>query len=252
MKEKNFFLHRSTVRCYSERPIDESLLREMLEAAAHAPNTGNMQWYSVVVTRDAEQKKRLAPAHFNQPSVTGASAVLTFCADLNRFEQWCRINRATPGFNNFQSFVAALIDTSIFAQQFCTIAEMNGLGTCYLGTTTYNAPQIAEVLKLPHRVVPVITVTVGYPAAEGGATWRLPIDCIMHSEVYEPKSDAEIAAAYKSLEDDPASHKFVAENNKETLAQVFTDVRYPRESAEYFSKVYLDFIQANGFSMPEE
>ena len=247
-----FFKNRHTVRCYTDRAIDEHLLHEMIEAAAHAPNTGNMQWYSVVVTRDAEQKKRLAPAHFNQSSVTGASAVLTFCADLNRFEQWCRINHATPGFNNFQSFVATLIDTSIFAQQFCTIAEMNGLGTCYLGTTTYNAPQIASVLNLPTRVVPVITVIVGYPTAEAGATWRLPLDCIMHTETYCVKSDAEIAAAYKSLEEDPMSQKFVAENNKETLAQVFTDVRYPRESAEYFSKVYLDFMQDNAFVLPQE
>ena len=42
----------------------------MLAAAFHAPNTGNMQWYSVVVTCDENKKQELAPAHFNQPSVT--------------------------------------------------------------------------------------------------------------------------------------------------------------------------------------
>ncbi len=98
-----------------------------------------MQLYSVIVTRDEDAKKRLAPAHFNQPSATGADVVLTFCADFNRFEKWCEARNAQPGYDNFQSLMWAVIDTTIFAQQFCTIAEMNGLGTCYLGTTTYNA-----------------------------------------------------------------------------------------------------------------
>lgn len=246
MNQSEYFNGRHTVRAYAPTRIDDSLLARMIEAASHAPNTGNMQWYSVVVTRDPAQKRLLAPAHFNQPTVEGADAVLTFCIDLNRFEKWCRQNDAQPGFENFQSFVAAIIDTSLFAQQFCTIAEMNGLGTCYLGTTTYNAPDIARTLALPARVVPVTTVTVGYPAAAAaGPTWRLPVEAIMHSEKYKEPAAEDIAAWYAPIEKE--SQHFVDENSKTSLAQVFTDVRYPRESAEYFSKIYADFLTANRF-----
>ncbi len=245
MNQDKYFNGRHTVRSYSEKILDNALLCRMIEAASHAPNTGNMQWYSVIVTRDEEQKKRLSPAHFNQPTVMSAQAVLTFCLDLNRFEHWCRMNRATPGFENFQSFVAAIIDTSLFAQQFVTIAEMNGLGTCYLGTTTYNAPQIAEALGLPDRVVPVTTVTVGYPSpdAADAPTWRLPLQAIMHDEKYAEASDADIAEWYAPIEAE--SQHFVDENNLETLAQVFTQVRYPQESAEHFSKVYKELLASN-------
>lgn len=245
MKQSEYFNCRHTVRKYTEQTIADSMLKEMIEAASHAPNTGNMQWYSVVVTRDAAKKRELAPAHFNQPSVEGASAVLTFCLDLNRFERWCRLNGAVPGFENFQSFVAAVIDTSLFAQQFCTIAEMNGFGTCYLGTTTYNAPQIAAALGLPERVVPVTTVTVGYPETEAGPTWRLPVEAVMSMESYREPSDEDIRSWYAGLEAE--SQHFVEENGKESLAQVFTDVRYPRESAEYFSKVYAELLERNKF-----
>ena len=241
-----YFKNRNTVRRYADRPVDECLLKEIIEAATHAPNTGNMQWYSVIVTRDADRKRQLAPLHFNQPSVEGASVVLTFCLDLNRFERWCCMNGAVPGFDNFQSLVAAFIDTSIFAQQVCTIAEMNGLGTCYLGTTAYNAPGIASVLHLPERVVPVITLTVGYPAEETGVpTWRLPVEAVMHNEDYCQPDDKDIAAWYAPLE--AMSRHFVDENGKQTLAQVFTDVRYPRESAEQFSEIYQAFLSANRF-----
>ena len=86
--------------------------------------------------------------------------------------------------------MAAILDVTIFAQQFNTIAEMNGLGCCYLGTTTYNAQEIAEVLQLPHRVVPIITLTVGHPAKkEQFKTDRLPLKGIIHNEKYHEMSD---------------------------------------------------------------
>lgn len=252
MKKLTFFNNRHTVRQYSSRQISDKDLLEMLQAASHAPNTGNMQWYSVVVTRDAEKKKALSPAHFNQPSVMQAAAVLTFCVDLNRFEKWCRISNAVPGFNNNQSFLAAVMDTTIFAQQFCTIAELNDLGTCYLGTTAYNAADIASVLELPDRVVPVISVTVGYPLIEGVASDRLPVESFVHFEKYNDAGDDEIRDAYKVFDEGPDASKFICENQKQTLAQVFTDVRYPRESSEYFSKKYYEFVTSRGFNSSGE
>jgi len=223
------------------------MLNSMLKAAFRAPTTGNMQLYSVIATRTSEGKKALSPAHFNQPQVTGCDTVLTFCADFNRFEKWCKVNNAVPGYNNFQSFMTAVLDTAIVAQQFCSIAENNGLGCCYLGTTTYNAPAIAEALHLPERVVPVTTLTVGYPAETPQQCDRLPADAIIHKEQYHDYSESTIREIYAEKEAREDSAQYIAENSKQTLAQVFTDVRYPRSNNEHFSKVYLDFIKQQGF-----
>lgn len=247
IKESDYFSNRRTVRKYSGKRIDDAMLSEMLELASHAPTTGNMQLYSVVVTRDEENKRKLAPFHFNQPSVESADVVLTFCADFNRFVKWCEASDACPGFGNFQSFVCALLDTALFAQQFCSIAEMNGLGCCYLGTTTYNAPQIAEFLQLPDLVVPVTTLTVGYPEGEAPLSDRIPVGAIMHSEKYHDYSEEGIKDIYAEKESREDSRRFIAENGKQTLAQVFTDVRYPKENNEIFSKIYEDFIKSKGF-----
>lgn len=245
----DYFNNRRTVRTYSDRYVDDSLIKEMIEKASHAPNTGNMQQYSVIVTRSPEGKKALAPAHFNQPSVTGASAVLTFCLDFNRFERWCRLNDAQPGYDNFQAFVWGVIDTTIFAQQFCTIAEMKGLGCCYLGTTTYNATDIARTLNLPDRVVPVVTLTLGWPEGNSALSDRLPVEGIMHTERYADYSDETIRRLYSYKESLPESKRFVEENGKQTLAQVFTDVRYTREACEHFSKLFHEFVEAKGFKL---
>ena len=55
--------------------------------AARTQTMGNLQLYSVVVTRSDDMKRRLAPAHFNQPMVTQAPVVLTICADFHRTSQ---------------------------------------------------------------------------------------------------------------------------------------------------------------------
>lgn len=251
-KTDNYWRTRRTIRKYSDREVSDTLLEEIIEMASHAPTTGNMQLYSVIVSRDPDKLKALAPAHFNQPAATGAPVLLTFCADFNRFCHWCDISDARHGYDNFQSFVTALLDTTIFTQQFVTIAEREGLGCCYLGTTTYNAPQIAEVLGLPDRVIPVCTISVGWPVDEGSVSDRLPVKAILHHEQYEMPTDEEIKGFYEYKEGLPESAGFVAENGKKTLAQVFTDVRYNRENNEFFSKIYRDFIALHGFPFPEE
>lgn len=247
MNSSNYFINRRTIRQYEDRKIDRQLLISFLADASHAPTTGNMQLYSVIITEEGEAKSKLAPAHFNQSSVESAAAVLTFCADFNRFVQWCTMRDANPGYDNFQSWMWAVEDTMIFAQQFVTIAELNGFGTCYLGTTTYNAPQIAEILQLPELVVPVVTVTIGYPASTGAISDRLPIESIVHFEKYVNFDANRINSVYRDKEALPENSRFVIENKKENLAQVFTDIRYPKKDNELFSKIYVDFVKKQGF-----
>ena len=239
---------RRTIRQYSEWEVPDSVLNELLEIAARASNTGNMQLYSVVVTRDAAQKEKLAPAHFNQPMVVGAPVVLTFCADANRFVKWASCRQADAGFDNFQTFMAAAIDAMLFAQTFCMAAEEQGLGICYLGTTTYNAAPIIEALSLPRLVVPITTITVGYPAEPlPEQCERLPLEAIIHQEYYTDYTASSIDTLFKDKEALEANRRFVEENGKETLAQVFTDVRYTRANNEFFSGEFLKVLKAQGF-----
>lgn len=248
METENYWINRATVREYSDREVPQKLIDDLLLKASHAPTTGNMQLYSVVQTRDEEMKRKLAPAHFNQPQVTGAQAVLTFCADFNRMSRWCEERKAEPCYDNMQSLVAAFIDTIAFAQQFNTLAELAGLGVCWLGTTTYNAPQISELLGLPTLVVPVITLTVGYPAKPGAEVGRLPLEAVLHRERYRQYDRERIDALYAEKEAREDSRQFVRENGKETLAQVFTDVRYPRANNELFSVIFMDYLRKAGFA----
>ncbi len=223
---ENYFSTRRSIRKFADREVSKELLDSVLALAAKAPTCGNMQLYSVVVTRREECRRELAALHFNQPASTGAPVLLTVCADFARFTRWCEINNADAAYDNFLSFTSAFADAMILAQQITTIAELHGLGTCYLGTAIYNGPEIARLLKLPRMVFPVACLAVGYPDGEGVETERLPMEAFVHEETYRADSDEEIVRLFKAKDDYPANAQYVAENGKANLAQVFAEVRY--------------------------
>jgi FMN reductase [NAD(P)H] len=208
---------------------------------------GNLQLYSVVVTRSEEKKKELAPAHFNQPMVTQAPVVLTICADFNRTSVWARNRKAEPGYNNFLSFINASIDALLYTQTLCNLMDEEGLGYCYLGTTVYMPQMIIDTLQLPQLVMPVATLTVGWPAEEPALSDRLPLESFVHNETYQDYSPQMIDTYYKYKEELEENRHFCEINQKETLAQIFTDIRYTKKDNEAMSAVLLKTLKHQGF-----
>lgn len=243
---KNLLTRRS-IRKYAEREVSEELLNRLMAEAARTQTMGNLQLYSVVVTRSQEMKERLAPAHFNQPMVGQAPVVLTICADFNRTSQWARCRKADPGYDNLLSFLNAATDALLYTQTLCNLMDEEGLGYCYLGTTIYMPQQIIDTLRLPRLVMPVATLTVGWPAEEPPLSDRLPLESFVHTETYRDYTPADIDRHYSPKENLEENRHFVDINHKETLAQVFTDIRYTRKDNEALSAALLDTLRRQGF-----
>lgn len=244
---KDSIMSRRTVRKYKKEDVSDALLDGLLEAAARTQTMGNLQLYSVVKTRNEEMKQRLAPAHFGQPMVTEAPVVLTICADFNRTSQWCRCRSAEPGYDNLLSFINAATDALLYTQTFCNLAEEAGLGLCYLGTTVYQPQQIIDLLQLPQLVMPVATLTVGWPDETPALTDRLPLASFVHAETYADYTPADIDRYYTPKESLPENQHFVEINHKQTLAQVFAEIRYTKKDNEFLSEGLLEALKKQGF-----
>lgn len=238
---------RRSIRKYSDREVSNELLDRLLSEAERTPTMGNLQLYSVVVTRSKEMKEKLAPAHFNQPMIEGAPVVLTFCADFRRTSLWAENRKAVPGYDNFLSFINAATDALLYCQTFTNLAEEAGLGTCFLGTTVYMPKQIIDILKLPKLVMPIATITIGWPDENPAQSDRLPLASIVHSEIYHDYTPADIDKYYKEKEELPENKHFVEINHKETLAQIFTDIRYTKKDNEAMSKGLIEALKQQGF-----
>jgi hypothetical protein len=179
--------------------------------------------------------------------VKEAPLLLTICFDFNRFKLWCEASDAKVDFTGLLWLLNGTIDSSILAQNICVAAESYGLGICYLGTTLYNAPEISRVLHLPIGVIPITTLTIGYPEVVPELTDRLPLNSIVHFEEYQDYSVDSIKEMYDFKENLESSQKFVEENGKENLAQVYTDVRYKSADSKFFSRKLLKLLIDQGF-----
>ncbi len=246
--------HRS-IRKYKPDPIPNSLLTRILEAGIRASSSGNMQTYSIIVTRDWELREQLYKAHFDQSMVLEAPALLTFCADFHRMRQWLRISHAPDNFDNFMSFMIAAIDAILVSQNVALAAESEGLGICYLGSTFSNCDQVGRILELPDNVVPVVGFTIGYPNEDPPLRDRLPLDGLVHQEKYQDYSDERILEVYREREvkgwerymSYPRLRKLIIESGVENLAQVYTEVKYKRRSHQEFSKKVLNYLKQQDF-----
>lgn len=236
-----------SIRQYKSTPVPDNILERILEAGLRASTTGNMQVYSIVITKDEEKKKKLWESHFKQDMVLQAPVLLTFCADFNRFNKWCEFRKAKPGYDNFLSFFTAAIDALLVAQNVVLAAESERLGICYLGTTTYMAGNIIDILELPKGVVPVTAITVGYPDEDPAPVDRLPLKGIIHNETYKNYSKEDINRIYEEKESLKETGELLEINKTETLARIFTDIRYTKKDNVTFSKLFLKIIEEQGF-----
>lgn len=238
--------HRS-IRQYRSTPVPDEVLREILLAGTRASTVGNMQLYSIIVTTDADLRAQLAPCHFNQPAAVTAPVLLTFCADVNRFSRWCELRGGEPAYDNFGWFVNAAADALLASQNVCLEAEAHGLGICYLGTTVYTAADIVRILSLPRHVIPVMTVSLGYPAGEVPLTDRLPLEAVVHDQRYQDYTPQQLEELWRDREASAETAALLRENNLPNLARIFTERRYTRQDNLAISRSYFETLRQQGF-----
>ncbi|MDR3047599.1 MAG: nitroreductase family protein [Bacteroidales bacterium] len=244
----NTILTHKSIRIFTDQPVSQDVLNEILQAACNGSTMGNMQLYSIIITEDKAKMEEMAPFHFNQPIATNAPLILTFCADFNRFNHFCSFRDSEiDAYNNMQSYHWAFTDAIIAAQNACVAAESLGLGLCWLGTITFNADKFIEVLKLPVGVVPVACIALGYPAENPPLTDKLPIEALIHREYYHDYTEEEINRLYHEKEIHPNSLQLYSENELPNLAQIFTRKRYTKKDNEYFTTVLMEVLKKQGF-----
>lgn len=246
--------HRS-IRKYKSQEIPSEVLNRVLEAGTRASSSGNMQPYSIIVTRDNSVKQELLPSHFNQSMLMDAPVFLTFCSDFHRMRLWLEDNDAPENFDNFMSFLIGMIDATLASQNVALAAEAEGLGICYMGTTLASNNQISRILKLPKHVVPVVGFSLGYPDEAPEMRDRLPMSGIIHHEVYQDYSREKIREIYREKEisgmkrymSHPELRAMIEASGVSNLAQVYTKVKYTRESHIEYSASVMSCLKEQGF-----
>jgi hypothetical protein len=104
-------------------------------------------------------------------------------------------------------------------------------------------------------VVPVVGFSLGYPDEDPPLRDRLPLEALVHRETYRDDAPEEIQAHYNEKEvkgiarylDSPELRSFIEMSGAENLAQIYTKVKYTRESHLQYSETVLNYLKAQGF-----
>ena len=184
-------LLRRTHRRYAAREVPEALLRLLLGAAFSASSKSDFQQASVIRVAERGRRDRLAALVPDMPWIGSAPVFLVFCGDARRLERIGELRRHPSDNGRLEGFFNAAIDAALVMQSFILAAETAGLGCCPISVIRNHADAVAAILELPDKVFPVAALCVGYPAAEGFVSMRLPLAITMHTDRYD---DSRLAA----------------------------------------------------------
>lgn len=193
--------HRS-VRFYLPQSVPATAVELAISAAQSAPTSSNLQAWSVLAVEDRDRKARINAVAGNQKQIDQAPLLLVWLADLSRLRGISDAQGSpADGLDYLESFLLAVIDATLAAQNAVTAFESLGLGTCYIGALRNNPEAIAKELALPKEVFPVFGLTVGYPdpGIRTDVKPRLPRSTVFHREQYIANSDNEDFSGYNQI-----------------------------------------------------
>lgn len=205
---------RRSIRKFSSRPVDESLINDILEAAGMAPSASNTQPWRFVVVREEEQRMALAAAARGQKAVATAPVVIVACGDrtavapLARMKRWAEFVQAGMEEEMKSTGVvyavneimverqetaerkgkAYVTDVTLAANVSVAMSFMSlrihelGLGSCWIGA--FSTEEARKVVSLPDSMDVLWLLPVGYPDISPVDRPRRPVEDIVRYETW--------------------------------------------------------------------
>jgi nitroreductase len=184
--------HQRACRAFTDAPVPDALIEQVLEAATHAPSAENSQPWVFVVVRDPETRARIGAATAD----AWASAGREFSRDRLTPGLFADVDHgATGGVSEAPVLVVVAgdttrcvetaLDASIFPaiQNLLLAANAVGLGSALTTLPTFT-DALSTVLALPDHIRPVAVVPIGYATRPLGPPRRAPVAEKAHRESY--------------------------------------------------------------------
>lgn len=175
------------------------MLDNILASARQAPTSSNIQAYSIIVVKDKSKKSKLAHFCGDQPWVESCPVFLAVCPDLHRIEKVCQSRGYQISDRHIETFLLAVVDAALVAQNILVAAEASGLGVCMIGAIRNNPDDVCRLLKIPDKVFPLMGMRLGWPDQDPMIKPRLPESAVIHREEYDDSGFDRLIGEYDSI-----------------------------------------------------
>jgi nitroreductase len=192
-------LNRRSIRKYTDEQPSDEVLHTIVRAGQQAPFA--YQLGSLLLSRDATENPFLAPLLF------------TICVDSHRFELIMAQRNWQLGSNDLSLLILGVQDAALMAENMVVAAESLGLGSCFLGSIPYQAEKIIQKYKLPKRILPLVGLTMGYPAEAPPPRPRYPMDFTLFQDEYPIFDEETIQKAMQVMDEGYLSQDYYRKAN---------------------------------------
>ena len=171
----------------TERTLSEEEIRALVRDATSAPSSFNIQHWRFVAVRRPEDKLRLKAAAYDQSQVADAAVTFIILGDLEGADKLpstveLAVERGALPRSKARAWVRmagelyadagmardeAIRSCSLAAMTMMLAAEARGLGSGAL--TGFDPERVKREFDIPERYLPVMLLSVGYPAATSPA-----------------------------------------------------------------------------------
>ncbi|WP_026477107.1 nitroreductase family protein [Alkaliphilus transvaalensis] len=158
---------RRSIRKYTDQPVDQEHIQQMLRAAMYAPSAGNEKPWHFIIIRDRNKLNTITSFHPHTQMLKESPVAIVACADIS--------NVKYDGAFWIQDMSAAV-------QNILLQGEALGLGTCWCGVYPKEefVLKVSQILNLPEHIIPVAIIAVGHPAEERQVQERYKPDRVHH------------------------------------------------------------------------
>ena len=174
---------RRSIRDFTEKPVPEELIEELLNDAILAPSSSNSQPWAFAIIQDKDMLKKYSDR-------AKAMQLKAFEGRPDPYNYRERLS--DPDFNIFynartwiiiyskSSNILRVGDCCLAAQNLMLSAYARGLGTCWIGFSNLliNDPKFKEELEIPEKYQGVAPIILGYPKTLPAPTSRKPVEII--------------------------------------------------------------------------
>ena len=146
---------RTSIRQYTDQPVEQEKVEAMLRAGMAAPTAVNAQPWHFVVINDKTKLNELAAANPRARMLKTAPLAIVVCGDMTK---------AMEG----KGQAYWIQDCSAATENILLAAHALGLGAVWTGVYPMEdrMQPISETLKLPASIIPLCTIVIGYPAEQ--------------------------------------------------------------------------------------
>jgi nitroreductase len=161
---------RRSIRKYTDQPIADELIEQVLSAGMMAPSARNEQAWQFIVVRRPETLQALSQVSPYAGMARTAQAVIVVCGDRQR--------------ETVSDLGYWVLDCSAATENILLAAHGLGLGGVWVAVypREERIAALRQVVPLPDHIVPLCLLPLGYPAETKGQVDRFDKTRIHHEQ----------------------------------------------------------------------